>query len=309
MKSKHIIEYLALRCFITFINLLPQTLAIKTGRKVGQLATFFIKKRITLAHDNLKLAYKNEISLEERNRIIGNLFQTLGEATIESIIFKKNDIEKNISVNGWEHLEKALKIGKGVILIGPHLGMWELASYFFGSKLKDASTIYKSLENPLVDNFTIKNREKTAHLNLISSKNGLKHVIRKLRKGLMVVLIYDQKPKKNGLPTKFFGTTAYTYAAAAVFAQKTGCAIVPAYIIKEPGFRKHRIIIDKPIPFIDTGDKEKDIMTNTQQYNDYLEEVVRKYPDQWFGWIHRRWRIPGKILRMQQAAKKSINNM
>jgi KDO2-lipid IV(A) lauroyltransferase len=304
MKSKHILEYIALRCFISFISLLPQTLAIKTGRKVGQLSTFFIKKRIALAHHNLELAYKNKISLKERNKIISNLFQMLGEAAIEAIIFKKNDLDKNISVDGWEHLENALKKGKGVILFGPHLGMWELASYIFGSRLKNASTVYKSLENPMVNNYVIKNREKIAHLDLIPSKNGLKHVIKKLRDGLMVGMFYDQNAGKNGLPAKFFGRTAYTYSAAAAFAQKTGCAVVPAYIIREPGFRKHRIIIDKPIPLIDTGDKEKDIMTNTQQYNDYLEDVVRKYPDQWFGWIHRRWRIPGRILRMQQAAKK-----
>ena len=304
MKSKHILEYLALRCFISFIHLLPQTLAIKTGRKVGQLSTFFIKKRIALAHHNLELAYKNKISLKERNKIISNLFQMLGEAAIESIIFKKNDISKNISVEGWENLETALKKGKGVILLGPHLGMWELTSYFFGSRLKNVSTIYKSLKNPLVDNFTIKNREKMGHVDLIPSKNGLKHVLRKLRKGLMVGMFFDQNAGKNGLPAKFFDSTAYTYSAAAVFAHKTGCAIVPGYILKEPGFRKHRIIIDKHIPLIDTGDKENDIMANTQQYNDYLEDVVRKYPDQWFGWVHRRWRIPGSILRMQQATEK-----
>lgn len=228
----------------------------------------------------------------------------LGEAAIESIIFKKNDIRKNISVEGWENLETALKKGKGVILLGPHLGMWELASYFFGSRLENASTVYKSLENPMVDNYVIKNREKIAHLDLISSKNGLKHVIRKLRNGLMVGMFVDQNAGKNGLPAKFFDSTAYTYSAPAVFSQKTGCAIVPAYIIREPEFRKHRIIIDKPIPLIDTGNKEQDIMANTQQYNDYIEAVVRKYPDQWFGWIHRRWRTPGRILRMQQAAKK-----
>jgi KDO2-lipid IV(A) lauroyltransferase len=304
MKSKHILEYLALRCFISFVSLLPKTLAIKTGRKVGQLSTFFIKKRIVLAHHNLELAYKNKISLKERNKIISSLFQMLGEAAIEAIIFKKNDLDKNISVDGWEHLENALKKGKGVILFGPHLGMWELASYIFGSRLKNASTVYKSLENPMVNNYVIKNREKIAHLDLIPSKNGLKHVIKKLRNGLMVGMFYDQNAGKNGLPAKFFGRTAYTYSAAAAFAQKTGCAVVPAYIIREPGFRKHRIIIDKPIPLIDTGDKEKDIMTNTQQYNDYLEEVVRKYPDQWFGWVHRRWKIPGSILRMQQATEK-----
>lgn len=292
MQPKHIIEYISLRLFISFIKCLPEKLAIKTGRKVGLMSIPFLKSRIQLAHNNLELAYGNTLSLNQRKDLISKLFQMLGEAVIESIIFKNRDIEENISIDGFENLDNAIKKGKGVILIGPHLGMWELASYFFGSKLKNASTVYKPLKNPLVNNYIIQNREKITHLDLIPSKNGLKHVIKKLRKGLMVVMIYDQNAGRNGLPAKFFGKTAYTYSAPAAFAQKTGCAVVPAYITKEPGFRKHRIIIDKPIPLIDTGDKEKDLMLNTQQYNDYLETIVRKYPDQWFGWIHRRWRAP-----------------
>ena len=304
MQPKHIIEYFALRSFIFLINLLPKTMAVKTGRKIGGLSPCFLKERKKLAHNNLQLAYGNEISFKEREKTINKLFQMLGEAAIESIIFRKDDIEKNIRVDGLDNLENALKKGKGVILLGPHLGMWELASYFFGSKLENASTVYKSLKNPMVDNFIIKNREKIAHLDLISSKNGLKHVIRKLRNGLMVVMIYDQNAGKNGLPAKFFNHTAYTYSAPAVFAQKTGCAVIPAYIVKEPGFRKHRIIIQEPLPLITTGDKEKDMMANTQQYNDCLEKIVREYPDQWFGWIHRRWKIPRKILQLQQTTKK-----
>ncbi len=304
MQPKHIIEFIALRIFVFFINLLPKSIAVRTGMKVGGISSIFLKERRKLAHKNLELAYGNKISFMAREKIINKLFQMLGEAAIESIIFRKVDIEENIRVDGFNHLEDALNKGKGVILLGPHLGMWELASYFFGSKLENASTVYKSLKNPLVNNYIIKNREKIAHLDLISSKKGLKQVIKKLRNGLMVVMIYDQNAGKNGLPAKFFNHTAYTYSAPAVFAQKTGCAVIPAYIIKEPGFRKHRIIINEALPLIYTGDKEKDMMANTQQYNDCLEKIVRKYPEQWFGWIHRRWKIPRKTVRFQKAQEE-----
>jgi len=308
MPSKYLLEYIALRMFVFFIQRLPEKLAVAAGKKTGSLAAFFLRKRVRLAHQNLQLAYGDKVSPAFRKKIISNLFQMLGEAAIESIIFKRKDIAANIHIRGWEHLENALKRGKGVILIAPHLGMWELASYVFGARLENASTVYKSLKNPLVDRYLIKNREKIAHLDLIPSKNGLKQVLRKLRRGKMVVMLFDQNAGRNGLPVKFFGKTAYTYSAPAVFAQKTGCAVIPGHIVKEDAHRTHTMVLDRPIPLIDTGDKEKDIWANTQQYTDYIETIVRQYPEQWFGWIHRRWRIPRKIARLQNKAPESSNN-
>lgn len=307
MPLKYFLEYIALRVFVFLIRLLPEKLAIVTGQRIGPVAALFLRQRVRLAHQNLQLAYGNELPMPQQKTLVKNLFQMLGESVIESVIFKYRDIEENIRVEGWENLENALQQGKGVILIGPHLGMWELASYFFGSRLKNAATIYKSLKNPLVNQFIIQNREKIVHLDLISSKNGLRQVIKKLRNGHMVVMLYDQNAGRNGLPAKFFGKTAYTYSAPAVFARKTGCAVVPAYIVKDPGYRRHKIIIDPPFPLMDTGNPEKDIMANTQQYNDFLEKTVRKYPEQWFGWIHRRWRIPRKIARLQNSDPDAVD--
>ncbi|UCD70770.1 MAG: hypothetical protein JSW70_07125 [Syntrophobacterales bacterium] len=39
---------------------------------------------------------------------------------------------------------------------------------------------------------------------------------------------------------------------------------------------------------IETGVKAEDIRINTQCYTEFLDSIIRRYPDQYF-WIHRRW--------------------
>ncbi len=292
MQKKHLLEYIALRIFCFTVKALPVPLTIRAGRKIGLLATPFIKKRIELAHSNLQIAFGDTLSFKERNKIIRSLLSLLGEGLIESIVFNTKEIEQNITVEGMELLENALAMKKGAIILGPHFGQWELAGFVFGSYLKNASTVYKSLKNPFVNSYLIKKRQES-NLTLIQSKNGLRQVFASLKKGSMVVILFDQNAGRDGLPVNFFGSTAFTYSAPAVFALKTGCPVLPAYTIKDSGFRKHRLVIKEPFPLIRTGDKEKDLMANTQQYNDFIESLVRKHPDQWFGWLHNRWKIPG----------------
>jgi len=68
---------------------------------------------------------------------------------------------------------------------------------------------------------------------------------------------------------------------------RTGAPILPIFMVRD-GFRKHIVLIKKPISLVHTGNIKNDIVTNTQIINQTLESVIRKYPDQWF-WVHRRW--------------------
>jgi Kdo2-lipid IVA lauroyltransferase/acyltransferase len=43
------------------------------------------------------------------------------------------------------------------------------------------------------------------------------------------------------------------------------------------------------IPMIKTDNEELDVITNTQTLTKFIEDTVRKYPDQWV-WMHERWK-------------------
>jgi KDO2-lipid IV(A) lauroyltransferase len=68
---------------------------------------------------------------------------------------------------------------------------------------------------------------------------------------------------------------------------RTKAPILPVFMIRD-GYQKHRLIIQEPLPLVDTGDVKKDVETNTQLLHHPLESMIRHYPDQWF-WVHRRW--------------------
>ena len=63
---------------------------------------------------------------------------------------------------------------------------------------------------------------------------------------------------------------------------------MPVYNIRQPDGRI-RVIIEEPIPFMEQGGIDKNISFMTQVYTSKIEDIVRKYPEQWL-WTHRRYR-------------------
>jgi KDO2-lipid IV(A) lauroyltransferase len=109
-----------------------------------------------------------------------------------------------------------------------------------------------------------------------------------LKSGGSVALLIDQDTKVKSTFVNFFGKPAATPVGATVLAMKTGAAIVPTYVHLGEDWKQHMHILPE-IPMTFTGDEEADIVYNTQILTNFVEDVVRKHPDQWV-WMHRRWR-------------------
>jgi len=90
----------------------------------------------------------------------------------------------------------------------------------------------------------------------------------------------------------FFGRPAFTPRGPVSIALKTGCDIIPTFMIRQKDNR-HRMIVEKPIDLKITGDTEKDIRYNTETFTKIIESYIRKYPDQWI-WVHNRWKTQEK---------------
>ena len=78
-------------------------------------------------------------------------------------------------------------------------------------------------------------------------------------------------------------------AGVATLAWRTGAVVLPGYIIWDEVKKIHRLCFEPPLTTINTGNQKEDVILNTQQYAKVIENVIRRFPDQWL-WIHRRWR-------------------
>ena len=89
----------------------------------------------------------------------------------------------------------------------------------------------------------------------------------------------------------FFGKPASTYIGPLILARRTGAALLPAFLIRQPDL-SYRLIIHPPLS---SPASSRDYTRVLEEYNRLLESYIRRYPEQ-YSWIYKRWktRPPGE---------------
>jgi KDO2-lipid IV(A) lauroyltransferase len=52
---------------------------------------------------------------------------------------------------------------------------------------------------------------------------------------------------------------------------------------------RYRLVFGPEVEVIRTGDRDANVLANTQRFTKVIEQIVRRYPDQWL-WVHQRWK-------------------
>jgi KDO2-lipid IV(A) lauroyltransferase len=118
--------------------------------------------------------------------------------------------------------------------------------------------------------------------------HAVRRTPRSLRENRVVGMISDQGAL--GLASTwvpFFGRPAKTPRGPAVFALRMGVPILFAAALRLPNGR-FRLVVE-PVPFEQTGDRNRDVEVIVAAYTQSLERWVRAHPEQYF-WQHRRWK-------------------
>jgi KDO2-lipid IV(A) lauroyltransferase len=282
---------LVLRTLSFLINLLPEVFALWLGRQLGDVWYYLDSEHRKVAIQNLHMAFGQEKSASEIRDIAKTTFQNLGMMAIEFFRIPRMDVKtfkERVKIEGLEEALKLLERRKGIFLLLSHFGNWEMMGIMSKVIGNPIMVIAKPMKRQAwVDQFITKIR-KASGLEVISTVNAGRKVMKALSQNRVVGILIDQRAKRSeGIWVNFFGKKAPTTPSLAVLAMKTGAPVLPIFMVRD-GFQKHRLIIKEPLELIRTGDIKKDVESNTQLFNHTLESMIRQYPDQWF-WVHRRW--------------------
>lgn len=179
-------------------------------------------------------------------------------------------------------MHEALAIQKGVILIAPHLGNWEM----LGTQLKSYSAptcMYQPPKQAFLDRF-IYDKRKTYQMNLApTNARGVAMCLKTLKKGGLVAILPDQNPTQGGEFAPFFGQATLTMTLIHGLIQRTGCEVIMGVAERIPGgFHQHFIAPDKRI-------FESDVAASTAGLNKSVEACVNICPDQ-YQWEYKRFK-------------------
>lgn len=278
--------------FLVF--LLPIRVASAIAAFFGRCAYFLLPKYRNITIKNLNHALGNKKTPEEIRRIALKVFENLGRNAGELINFPKinrNNIDRFLSIEGLDIVDRSFAKGKGTIILASHFGNWELVGMTFRVKGYPGATIGRKIYFYKYDNWLNRLR-KAQDIDVIYRDDSVRKMLKVLKDNKILGIVADQDVDSvEGVFVSFFGMNAYTPVGPVALAKATGASLIPVFMIRE-GCR-HRFVIEKPIELTDTGNKDADIVTNTQKWSDVVEAYIKRYPEQWV-WMHRRWKTQEK---------------
>lgn len=244
-------------------------------------------KRRRIALENLAIVFGDLRSVAEKRSLARESFRHLATCLMEFFRVSKflRVSERCVRFQGTEHLDRAFARGKGLILAMSHLGPWEYLAFLSHLKGYPCAVLGRPVKNPHLYRW-IKSLRKAMNVNYIDKDLGVKEIFSELRQNHLVAIAIDQWAGNEGLWIDFFDLPTSTTSLPARLAEKTGCALVPAYCIRL-GSGRYQINILPEVAIGDKGDNWVEDMTKA--LNCLLEKQISSFPEQWL-WTHKRWK-------------------
>jgi len=285
------LEYAFAWMLLRVTGALPRGMARATGAALGVVAWLALPRLRRTGMRNLELAYP-AMPPDERRAILRRLYRHLGWQLGEFCRmprYTRENTRASIRYEGLENYLAAREQGRGVLIVTGHLGAWELSSFWHSLMGYPMTMVIRRLDNPRVDRMV--NAIRCLHGNRVVHKDDFaRGLLAAMKRGETVGILMDTNmTPPQGVFVPFFGVPACTASGLARVALRTGAAVLPGFLVWEPGEKQYVLRFGAPIPLAATGDDERDVVENTARFTAAIEESVRRYPDQWL-WVHRRWK-------------------
>ena len=198
-----------------------------------------------------------------------------------------------LDIRGLEHLEAALSKGHGVIALGFHLGNFVLLTAAMGVAGHPVHGLIRFPDDERLADL-VRHHSRSFHVELIPSlprRQAVGRILAALRDNGTVLMLADNL-KRGELETSLFGQPVRTARGFVSLALRTRAAVVPIYLVRGREGRL-QLVIEPEMEMVRSGELGADLAANTGRIMRLLEELVRRYPDQWYWLTVRLGRRPG----------------
>jgi Kdo2-lipid IVA lauroyltransferase/acyltransferase len=205
---------------------------------------------------------------------------------------KRQPLGDKLRWEGAELLASALAEGRGLVVLTPHLGCFEICGQAIAERFttpeSPMTVLYRPARQAALRDVMAGSRERPGLATAPASLAGVRQMIRALRRGEVIGLLPDQVPPDGlGVWAPFFGKPAYTMTLAARLVQQTGAALLLIWGERLPGgegFVAHVL----PAPVIDKDASAEDAAATV---NAAMESLIRRAPGQYL-WGYHRYKEP-----------------
>jgi KDO2-lipid IV(A) lauroyltransferase len=267
------------------IHFLPFRLIVAIGNGLGILLYPISAERRRVGTINLRLCFP-EMSEAARERLVREHFKMFCRGLIERSILwwgSAERIRNLIRVEGVEHFD-AIQ-GQPAILLTPHFVGMDAGGQWIAQHT-DTVCMYANQKNMYLTELLLKKRARFRQQHLYSRQQGLRPILKGMRKGMPFIYPPDQdQGVKDGEFIPFFGVPAATMTSVPRIAQMTGAKVVPSITRMLPGDAGYVLTFYPAWENFPSGDD----IADTRRMNEFIEQRILEMPEQYF-WLHKRFK-------------------
>jgi KDO2-lipid IV(A) lauroyltransferase len=279
---KQRLGYLAYRAFVGLLGMLPERAMRAAGAGLGRIAWYLAPGRRRLVQRHLRRILGSDTAVEKRSKA---MFASYGRYWAEVFWLRPNRIAGLVAkstVLNEEALHSAIDRGKGLLLILPHMGNWEVAGAVARHLGVPVLSAAENLPNPLITQWFLDVR-RMAGIDIVLTGRGARAtgaLIDRLESGKTVALLADRDVTGRGIPVTFFGEETTMPAGPIALAVRTGAPVlvVGSYFEDGPG---HLYVVSDPLAIPESGSREERVAAGAQLLAAALEERIRRKPEDW----------------------------
>ena len=263
----------------------PLAAANSLARVYSRLLDIALPRLRRVACRNLAMALP-ELSAARHKEIVDGVFRSIARVLVAFAKFpaiRRDTVNQWIRCEGLEHVEEALRQGRGVLFATAHLGNWELSAYAHALLAAPMDIVVRPLDNPLLDAL-VEQRRGLSGNRIVGKQEYARAILKALAANRAVGILVDQNAAADaGVFVDFFGVKACAGVGFVKLAARSGAAVIPGFAVWEEAEKRYVLRFRPPVEI--TGDAPRD----TQTVQSEIERAIRQHPDQWL-WIHRRWK-------------------
>lgn len=268
---------------------LPYRVLMVVGAVLGLLEYHLLFLRRRRAKRQIALCFPQH-TVQGRHRLVRANFIAYGIGSMERLIglwWPRRRLQTLInSVHGIEHLRRAQAAGRGVLLLVTHGTAMDMAGALVRT-VHEVDGSYLPQAHPVRDWIQLRGRSRSDRLGVMIEAGNLREMLRRLRAGRVVWYAPDRYYEgKPYVMAPLFGQPAATITATSKYARLTGAAVMTLDYWRAPG-GGYDLHIGAPWADFPSDD----LLRDCTRINAWIEEVVRRHPEQ-HRWVHKRFKTP-----------------
>ncbi|EAR20229.1 lysophospholipid acyltransferase family protein [Nitrococcus mobilis] len=265
---------------------LPLPLLHAGGALAGTLAALIPNNARHTARVNIELCFPDR-SIAHKRALVRCSLRESAKALLELGPLWHRPPQRLLQlirdVEGSEILDAAIASGRGVLIVAPHLGAWELLQVWVARRTS-LHALYRPPRQPELEELINRARGRSGAHFWPARPAGVRALYRALRAGAAIGILPDQQPPGEGVFAPFFGVPAKTMTLLGKLAARSRAPIVIGWaerLAHGRGYRLHWRTVDEAV-------RDSDPLRAATAMNRAIEAAVRQQPCQ-YQWSYRRF--------------------